>query len=240
MTQFLLTPEDLDAHPWVACGPAALAVLAEVPLGDLKACFPKHTEERAWTNFTQMRAALDQLGLDVRNTKPNGPPYSRALCPELPGLWTRQAFLQARCWPDRGLALVQFRGPWDRMPVNHPAQLRHTHWVAVTTQVLEGKALEPMVFDVNVLQAGLNYGWTHKSWWAERVLPSILRRPAHRRATGEWWLRAGLEVGPARRRHVLRVEAGEPSPTGACEVCGSTNASAIEACPGPRPGGARS
>ncbi len=69
-------------------------------------------------------------------------------------------------WPDAGLCLIQWTGPWSARPYRG-SNLSQTHWVATACG---------FVFDVN-------WGsWLPKQNWEEVVLPELLlRRPS---ATG--------------------------------------------------------
>lgn len=133
----LLTPADLDANPWAACGQAALAALLERPLADVRHAFPPHR----WVNLTQMRAALSTLGAQ----------------------WTNGSSSTWEGVPQRGLVLIQFHGPWTRPSAPVSAALKHAHWVAVVKPKSPHRlpAIErplAMVFDVNALDAGWNGG----------------------------------------------------------------------------------
>ncbi len=98
-------------------------------------------------------------------------------------------------WPSRGLVLVQFRGSWDTLPVNHPAQLQRSHWVAVQ----EHRRFGPFVFDINSvggMVSCMGPGWDPYAAWAGVMVPQ-LAESFGRKATGEWWVRAGIAIEPA-------------------------------------------
>jgi len=178
MTIFL-TRTDLDQNPRASCGPAALAALLEMPLAELHTCFPRHTAERTWTNLVQMQSAITTLKV---KWDPTG--------------WAeyedKRTVGHERAWPHLGLVLLQFHGTWDTMPVNHPAQLQRSHWVAVSPLKNSPPGGEPWVFDVNALEQHLNHGWLPKDCWETRILKPLIA--CHKRANGSWWVRAGLEV----------------------------------------------
>ena len=169
MTRHLLTIAELDASPWASCGPASLAALLGRPLVELRDAFPAQRPGRTWTNFDQMLAAARPAAHPVLGWEDgNG------------------------SWPRLGLALVQFRGPWEAPGLPRAASLRRTHWVAVTP-LLDGAGRPvggPMVFDVNALD--MNYGWAPRSWWEAHIIPEVAS--GLRGATGAWWVRAGIEV----------------------------------------------
>jgi hypothetical protein len=184
LTPHVLTLAELDANPWCACGPAAVAGLLGRSLAEIRYAFPRQTEMAAWCNLAMMGRALAALGVRHSATV-------SAMDLEHP----------AKSWPRRGLMLVQWCGRWDAMPVNHPAQLRHTHWIAVAPAghpvgdrwlPTNGKG---GAFDINIVAAeGLEdqHGWTSIDVW-KRAMPGDLTRQI-RGATGGWWVRAGIEV----------------------------------------------
>lgn len=170
----------LTAQPWASCGPVALAALLKRPLVELRHAFPHQEADRAtWTSLPQMKAALTTLGEHWTPTLLSAEDEA-----------ARAAFADGfpvRVWPKRGLALIQWRGSWDRLDVGHPGQLRHTHWVAV---------LGASVFDVNAVGisalAGLGW-WQPRATWERLMVPQIISYTLG--ATGGWWVRAGLEIG---------------------------------------------
>lgn len=167
MTSPFLTPADLDANPWAACGQTSIAAVLRRHLGDVFPVCPDHR----WMNARQMRYALARLGASIKDT-----PFVHENSLEL-----------ERTWPTRGVALVQFVGPWSE----GPRATKRAHWIGVSTP--PGGA-EPMVFDVNVLFAGINHGWVPRSFWEKRIVPVLVK--GHRKATGAWWIREGIEVTP--------------------------------------------
>lgn len=175
----LLTSADLDVCAWAACGQTALASLLRVPLAEVGDVVSK---DHAWMTYAGMREALTKLRAKF---KPTGYEDERGDTRTPP------------CrWPRHGLALLQFRGPWEDEKVPHVACLKHTHWIAVagreTVVDQTVNEIEPFVFDVNALAKNLNHGWLPRSYWERRILAPLIA--AHRRATGAWYARAGIEV----------------------------------------------
>lgn len=158
----LFNPSDVDeAHAeWGAnCGPCSLAALLGCPVADVRGWFPAFPA-RPWVNPTTMKGALDAAGARWSLTR-------RAMQP---------ASGQVVEFPVRGLAFVQFDGPWCAPGAPVTAAYRHTHWVAVS-----GSA----VYDANARC------WLTREDWVTDILPAILA--ATKRATG-WWCRTGIEV----------------------------------------------
>lgn len=88
------------------CGPIAFAVAAKMEVCDAMQFFPHFAiENRRWTNSMQMREALNAVGVEAERLK--------------------QSF------PESGLALVQWLGPWTERAFFSRGSLRYTHWVAV-------------------------------------------------------------------------------------------------------------
>lgn len=181
----VLTEAELDAAPWAACGPAAVAGLLGRSLASIRYAFPRQTEKNAWCNLDMMGRALAVLGIRHGAT-PTAPDLEHP----------------AKAWPRLGLVIVQLQGRWDQMPVNHPAQLRHTHWIAVAPPGHPvGDRWLPLhgaggAFDVNLVVAeGLEdqHGWTPIDVW-KRAMPKFLAEQT-KGASGAWWVRAGIELG---------------------------------------------
>lgn len=175
MSGHLLTAPELEASPWAVCGQSALAAVLHRPLADVRSACP---EGRTWMSGMDMRAALTALGISFTTTQLDLENRGDTRTPPAK-------------WPTRGLAWLQFRGPWELPGVPRVASLRNSHWVGVTP--LEGsKDPVRMIFDVNTLAAGLNYGWLPQSFWERRTLAPLIA--AHKRATGQWYVRAGIEI----------------------------------------------
>lgn len=191
----------LDECRWASCGPTSVAALLNRPLAELRAVFRTQTEQDTWTSSQQMVAALGALRLPAVPTTYAGTKFPDGVHPA-----------PERCWPRWGIVQIQFRGAWDKMAINHPAQLARSHFVAVTPCLGpdDQPALdEAMVFDINALDQGINHGWTPRTFWERRVAPVLWkdfqpsekrRRSAWSLPTGErgWWVRGGLETGNVR------------------------------------------
>lgn len=144
-------PPDLEDEVRIlgaTCGPVAFAVISGKALSEAVTCFPAFEAGR-WTSRTEMEKALLGAGLS----------YTR-----MPGVW-----------PETGLCLIQFTGPWIYQKFAHAA-LKHTHWVAVLGQY---------VFDVNW------GGWLPQLNWEDTVLSELIAsRP---RANG-WRVLTAYEI----------------------------------------------
>ena len=183
-TPHILTLAELERETWAACGPASVAGLLGRRLVDIRHAFPRQTEKAQWCNLAMMGRALATLGLRHSAT------------PAVPDLEH-----PAKAWPRRGLVLVQLQGRWDQMAVNHPAQLQHTHWIAVASPGHPvGTGWLPTnggggAFDVNLVGAeGLKepHGWTSIDVW-KTWMPKLLAGQT-KGASGAWWVRAGIEL----------------------------------------------
>jgi hypothetical protein len=113
-------PDTHEAYAeWGAnCGPAALAALSGLLVNATRRWFPSYPG-RAWTNPSQMRAAIDAAGLRY----------------EVPKLGPKE-------FPAYGFCFIQWEGPWLSPGVPIGAAYRNTHWVATC---LAGQR----VYDVN-------------------------------------------------------------------------------------------
>lgn len=193
----VLTLAELDRETWASCGPASLAALLRRPLAEIRHAFPSHTAEKTWTNLAMMDRALARLGVKREHTLDDIAAQLFAHGAERP-----------KAWPRRGLVIIQFRGSWDAMPVNHPAQLQRTHWIAISPMqnpdgaatLVFGRELS-FAFDVNMLvdrTVPTSCGWTTRETWERRFAPDLARAAHGKRATGAWWVRAGIEVADDR------------------------------------------
>jgi hypothetical protein len=131
------------------CGPAAFAALVGTEVCRVMRYFP-HFEHVKWTNLTQMLRAVESADF--------------------------AAELRRRAFPSRGLALIQWLGPWTQKDFFSRWSLPHTHWVAV-----EG----PWVFDHTAEK------WQRLQDWAESVAKEFVSEIP--RATG-WAVKYGVEV----------------------------------------------
>ncbi len=193
----VVTMAELDANPWAACGPAALAALIGRPLAEIRDVFPKG---RTWMTHADMFRALGMLGFEPSHTEPSGEAH--------PVEANGAGVCAIRQWPKRGLAWVQFRGGWEKAGAPAAATLEHTHWVATAPNAVGGAARLglPLVFDVNMVDhLEARHGWMPHAAWAATVVPllaasyGLQRDKRTPKATGAIWVRAAFEVEtPAR------------------------------------------
>lgn len=131
------------------CGPIAFAVAMKLEVCDVMQFFPHFAfENMRWTNATHMRAALASAGV-----------YSERI---------------DRSFPDTGLALVQWLGPWTERNYYSRQSLRYTHWVAVDNG---------HIYDPNAGQ------WLSFKDWDETFAPACVQEIA--RASG-WSVKYGF------------------------------------------------
>lgn len=131
------------------CGPAVFAAVTQREVCRVMQYFPQFPEQR-WTNLTQMLRAFAVAGYVTRVEK----------CAA----------------PSRGVALVQWLGPWTHKQFFSRWSLVHTHWIAV-----EGD----LIFDHNA-----NCWQTFAEWSASTAADLIAEVP---RAMG-WRIKYGVEV----------------------------------------------
>lgn len=143
-----------------SCGHAALAAILGRQVSDVWQAARQHFEGRGYVSAPAMENALRLLR---------------------PGNWRPAANIPsegAGPLPVRGLALIQFKGPWMEPGLPLGAQLSRTHWIAIDTQ---------WVYDIN------QDGWLVAPKWEDQTLPLLLAH--HKRATG-WYVRRAYEVQP--------------------------------------------
>jgi hypothetical protein len=159
----LYSPPDVEQAytAWHAsCGPCALAAVLGVPLSRVRRLFPAFPQ-KPWVNPSTMWTALRLAG--------------------------RQAQKTGTTWPWRGLAFLQWEGPWLEPGVPVGAAYRHTHWIGVQQQ---------MVYDVNAWRTEESRGaWIRRSWWEGEIVPLIVA--ATPRATGGYYVRWSCAVREA-------------------------------------------
>jgi hypothetical protein len=131
------------------CGPASFAALVGREVCRVIGHFPQF-EHSKWTNLTQMLRALESADYDAE--------------------------VRRRVFPSRGLALIQWLGPWTERDFFSRWSLSHTHWVAV-----EG----PWVFDHTVEK------WQGLRAWAGSVTKEFVSEIPM--ATG-WAVKYGVEA----------------------------------------------
>lgn len=129
------------------CGPIAFATATEHEVCRVMQFFT-HFEEKPWTTLTHMRTAFAMAGFEPETL--------------------RQA------WPERGVALIQWLGPWSQRDFFSRWSLFHTHWIAVDGD---------WVFDHTELC------WMKKQEWEREVAPLFLQETRH--ATG-WAVKYGV------------------------------------------------
>lgn len=140
--------EVADCNFGANCGPVSFAAASGREVCRIMRYFD-HFEEQPWTNLTQMRQAYAQTGVSIRTLK--------------------------REWPEYGVALIQWLGPWTEKNFFARWTLPHTHWVAVDGE---------WVFDYSAPQ------WMRKQEWAAEIAPYYWRDIP--RSTG-WAVKYGIQ-----------------------------------------------
>lgn len=179
----VLTEAELDAagvHG--SCGPASLAAVLGKSIADVRGAFQRG-ERQAWTNVKMMKGALDAMGVRWTETVPRCIPRPDG-APSFPA-WS---------WPETGLALIQFQGPWDSMHADHPAQLERSHWIACGRFIAKPDLVSMLfVFEVNMVGSkSCPTGWVPRTIWESTTAPLLAE--GYRRANGRYWVRAAYEV----------------------------------------------
>jgi len=87
----------------------------------------------------------------------------------------RQFDLVPRRFPVHGLAFIQWKGPWDSHVLR---AYQHTHWLGIDGE---------MVYDLNA-----DASWVKRDLW-KKAMP-VLIRDEMKGATGDWYVRKGIEV----------------------------------------------
>lgn len=159
---FALAEEEWGAN----CGPGALAAIMGLTLDEVRPHMGDF-EEKRYTNPTMMFAALKSAGARYH--------CAFGVSPDAGALW-----------PSRGLARIQWHGPWMAPEVSPRWRYRHTHWVAAE-QDASGR-LE--IFDINCLTNGS--GWVDVVDWTQIWVPWLLRHVE--RASGRWHITHAIEV----------------------------------------------
>ena len=131
------------------CGPAAFAAVTQQEVCRVMQYFPQFPECR-WTNLTQMLRAFAEAGYATQ--------------------------VQKCAAPSRGVALVQWLGPWTEKQFFSRWSLIHTHWIGVESD---------RVFDHNACC------WQTLGEWAAGTAAGLIAEV--RRATG-WRIKYGVEV----------------------------------------------
>ncbi len=132
------------------CGPSAFAVITRTEVCRVMRYF-LHFEHSQWTNLTQMRYAFEQTGYETT--------------------------ILRKALPTRGVALIQWLGPWTRKHFFSRWSLIHTHWIAKERD---------WVFDYTVKK------WQSLTEWQQDTACIYLADIP--RAYG-WAVKYGVEVG---------------------------------------------
>lgn len=150
------------------CGPAAVAAICGLSIAELRPHLLDF-EQKQYTNPTLMWGILRSLGLHL-------------------GLrWRMQTGTPGGLsWPNRGLARVQWEGPWMADGVPMAARYRQTHWVGC--HGLNRNNIG--IWDVNCLNNGS--GWVSLEDWTALAVPFITR--SIKRANGKWHLTHSVEI----------------------------------------------
>lgn len=155
VTPRLVAPVDLDpAAAWQSCGPGALAAAIRRSLADVR---PRLPHERGFMSPADMKIALERCG--YRFTE------------------------RARAWPDFGLAMIMFDGPWSEPGLPAGAAMSRSHWIAVNRHAPHGGE----IYDVNCDRVVFFDFWC-------RGFVYDLARQLDKGATGGWSVRMGLEI----------------------------------------------
>jgi len=131
------------------CGPISFAAILGAEVCSIIQFFPEFPD-KPWCNFTQMKRALRSYGVRFQP-------------------------LRAQL-PSRGLALVQWLGPWTARDFFGRKSLNYTHWIAINNS---------LVFDHTVEQ------WLPLAEWKRDVAASFLQEIPG--AIG-WDVRFGIEL----------------------------------------------
>jgi len=146
------TPWDLEVariNFGANCGPASFAAITGFEVCRVM-CHFAHFEHSRWTNLTQMRHALCKTGHRISVLK--------------------------GVLPTRGVALIQWLGPWTKDNRYSRWSLPHTHWIAIQGQ---------WVFDHTVGD------WEPLGRWQYDTVRDFISQIPH--AYG-WAVRHGIEV----------------------------------------------
>lgn len=147
-------PQDLSIAEVVFganCGPASLAACLSQEVSDIMRYLPHFEDEnRRYTNLTAMKAALKAAAVKFEVTK----------C----------------TLPSKGLALIQWTGPWTEKQFFSRWSLLYTHWIAVDGQ---------MFYDLH------SKCWLHHEEWTAKVVPFYL---ADLPQAAGWAIKYGIEV----------------------------------------------
>lgn len=171
---FFCPPDVMEAQQaWGAnSGPASLAAILRRPVMELARFFPNFVANKCIYPVLMMEAITMATKQEPNVTRYKG------------------AGSRGRIFPVKGVACVQFSGPWDSGPHLWPSseaklksrgkkQLKHAHWLAS-----RATSCGVMIYDVTVQQ------WLVLDEWTDDVLPALLD---DHKSSG-WWCRMGYEV----------------------------------------------
>jgi hypothetical protein len=144
------------------CGPSAFAAITKNQVCRVLQYFP-HFRDHQSTNLTEMTNALGAAGYVTE--------------------------IRKQIFPQHGLALIQFLGPWTERHFFSRWSLIHTHWIAVDGD---------WRFDHTTGK------WMETDEWAYKIAPAFVAETS--RATG-WAVKFGMEVSQLNSR-CLEISAG--------------------------------
>jgi hypothetical protein len=175
------------------CGPGSLCALLELTPAEVRPHLGDF-EQKRYTNPTLMKAALGSLGVGGRWAQLSDVEQRRVGDMRFPDAAVRRLE-----WPQRGLARIQWGGPWTNHGVPMAARYRQTHWVAA--QMIAGITA---IFDVNAHTAcdssawTNRNGWTSDAFWKERIAPFIIKHCVPR-GDGTFWITHVFEQEQGRK-----------------------------------------
>lgn len=155
----------LQAHvSWGCnCGPAALAACLGLTLNDVKGSLGRF-RQLGYMNREMMFEAVVKLGFRCEANLMEG---------DQDGIDR---------YPEHGLCLVQFSGPWMHGAAASPKWAKlHTHWIACKKRPNE----PAWIFDVNS-------AWLPIEKWQQETIPALLRTDKQR--DGMYWLDISWEI----------------------------------------------
>lgn len=136
MIDFYSPSVDLAADLGAACGHGALAAAIGIPIS-IVCSIGWHAPHPAWVNIPSMEEAMEKLGVRFRRA--------------------------ALTYPNDGIFMVQFLGPWSKPGVPARVSCMHRHWAA---------SRKGYIWDINLAK------WvTHAEW--EEFLPQLKHEKSH-------------------------------------------------------------
>jgi hypothetical protein len=224
VTDHHLTAAELAANPWASCGPASLAALLGRPLGELRHAFPHQNEGSTWTTLAMMERALARLSVKYERTVPDVEvvsvggyaanarkwPRHGLVVVQFVGSWSSMPFshpaqlarthfiaVKPPAPPPEASSVLRMmseaaRNVGDVLAPEVAASMR----ASTVVRSMPGEPVSASVFDINLVDdeaAPDMHGWTMRRAWEKHCAP-FLASGYGKRATGEWWVRMGLEV----------------------------------------------